>query len=332
MADELKAPPRNYLLGLLADALGGVGQYAEKRDYQGNTLNPPLNAIVGLLGIPGAARTVDRLSYGEPITNAGKGSYRPMIPQDTVDAAGLLGIASKPLARGALNASDAAVRAIAQNPRANSMNAIAAAGQLRPAVGLTEQQSRAERMAAMGLEDGWFRGGAAPVDNKRTGPWYTRDADEAAAYAKRSGGEVREYAIPSGGYLDASRGYSSKLAHDIAAILDDPYYGKQGSQLAKELRTFGPGEGISGGSVWQALESRYGNDGAAEVLTKLGAFKGVKGIAGPDEAYVFKNGAVRDAKRAAFDLSRYNVDDITAGLAGVGLLGGSAVLASRDSD
>ena len=91
-------------------------------------------------------------------------------------------------------------------------------------------------MAQMGLEGGWYRGGVKP-DGKRTGPWYTKDAEEAAAYAKRQGenGDVREYAIPAAGYLKASGGYPSRLAHDVAKILDDPYYGKQGAQLAKEL-------------------------------------------------------------------------------------------------
>lgn len=176
---------------------------------------------------------------------------------------------------------------------------------------LTESE-RASNMAQMGLERGWYRGGPQIVDGKRSGPWYTRDADEAAKYAERFGksSDVREYAIPKNGFLDAGLSYSHKLPNDLAGILESPYYGKQGSQLAKEFRTFGDGERISGASVWQALESRFGNDGAAEVLSKLGAFKGVKGITGGPEAYVFKSAPVRDANKAAFDISRIAQDDI----------------------
>lgn len=187
---------------------------------------------------------------------------------------------------------------------------------------------KAARMAAMGVEGGWYRGGAAPENGRRTGPWYTKDKSEAESYAKRFGsnGDVREYAIPSNRFLNASGGYPSRLAHDLADLLDQPYYGKQGSSLAKEFRSFKPDEPISGGTVWQALESRFGNDGAADVLSQLQggkAFKGVKGIAGPDEALVFKNHPVRDVEKAAFDPSKYGVDDIY-GRASTGLLGAIA--------
>ncbi len=172
-------------------------------------------------------------------------------------------------------------------------------------------------MEQMGLERGWYRGGAKPgPDGRRTGPWYTQSADDSAGYAAGRGGDVREYAIPKDGYLMADRGYSSRLAHDVAKILGDPYYGKQGQHLAKELRTFGPNEGLTGGQLWQSLEARFGNDGAAEVLTKLNVFKGAKGMTGGPEAYVFKNHPVRDAQRAKFALDKYSVDNIMAGTAG----------------
>lgn len=176
--------------------------------------------------------------------------------------------------------------------------------------------TRAEKMAAMGMERGWFRGGRAPANGRRTGAWYTQDADEAANYAKRFGnaGDVREYAIPkTSGFLRSDKSYQSRLAHDLADLLSDPYYGKPGQQLAKEFRTFGPDERINGSAVWQALESRFGNDGAAEVLTKLGngrAFSGVTGMTGGPEAMVFAGHPVRDAMRASFDPAKYAVDDI----------------------
>lgn len=195
---------------------------------------------------------------------------------------------------------------------------------------------RATRMQAMNMERGWWRGGQKiGPDNKRSGPWYTQDAQEAADYAKRFGpnADVREYAIPAGMYLEGGKPYSSRLAYDLAGVLDDPYFGKAGKQLATELRTYGKDEAISGATVWQVLESRFGNDGAAEVLGRLGAFKGVKGVTGGPEAYVFKNSPVRDANRAQFDPDRRGMDDIYGaatlpmlGVLGVGSAGLSALL------
>jgi hypothetical protein len=182
------------------------------------------------------------------------------------------------------------------------------------AAGLTKiPPTQAAKMQAMGMEGGWFRGGDVPT-GKRTGPWYTHDAQEATGYAARRGGDVREYAIPSGNYLNAGSSYSSKLAHDVAKVLDDPSFGKRGSQLATELRSFGPDEKITGGQLWQALEARFGNDGAAQAVSRLNAFNGVKGITGGPEVYVFPTAPVRDAARAAFDPAKRGLDDIFAGV------------------
>ena len=75
------------------------------------------------------------------------------------------------------------------------------------------------------------------------------------------------------------------------------------------------------------MESRFGNDGAADVLQRLGSFKGAKGMTGGPEAYVFKGAPVRDANKAAFDLSKYAVDDIygKTTLPMLGAVGGTAL-------
>jgi len=65
MTDEINATPRKRILGLLADGLQGVDDFASKPfGYD----NPPANAIIGLLGAPAIANTLNRLSYGEPLT------------------------------------------------------------------------------------------------------------------------------------------------------------------------------------------------------------------------------------------------------------------------
>lgn len=184
------------------------------------------------------------------------------------------------------------------------------AGKLANAKSLPmDEASRAARMEQMGLERGWFRAGDTIVDGKRNGNWYTQDKAEAAGYLKPNG-DLREYAIPKKGFLEAEKPYSSKLAHDVADILENDFYGKLGAQLAKELRTFGPNEGLTGGQLWQSLEARFGNDGAADVVQKLNNFSGVKGITRGDEAYVFPTKPVRDANKSVLDPSMASKNDI----------------------
>ncbi len=106
-------------------------------------------------------------------------------------------------------------------------------------------------------------------------------------------------------------------------------------QYGKEVSIHLFEQEISGGTVWQVLESRFGNDGAADVLEKLGKFKGARGFSAPGEVYVFKSSQVRDAEKAAFDPARVNDPSIygratapvllgTAGFGASGLLGQSA--------
>jgi hypothetical protein len=195
-----------------------------------------------------------------------------------------------------------------------------------------DEAARATRMNEMGLERGWYRAGGKIVDGKRNGNMYTQDQTEAAGYL-RPGGDLREYAIPKGPFLHAEKGYSSRLAHNVANVVDNEFYGKQGEQLAKELRTYGPNEGLTGGQLWQSLEARFGNDGAAEILEKLGDFSGAKGFTRADEAYVFPTKPVRDASKAVFDPSMKNKDNIYGKidpmlLFSLGLGSGGAALAS----
>lgn len=184
------------------------------------------------------------------------------------------------------------------------------------AVANDDEPQRLARMQAMGLERGWYRGGVAPMDGRRTGPWYSRDADEAAGYAKRFGdkADVREYAIPKEDMLFRTyMSYPSRMAHDLADVVSGHEWGPKGAQLAKELRSYAPSDRVPGYEVWQALESRFGNDGAAAALSKLmggKAFSGATGMTNDGAVLVFPHAPVRDAARAAFDPSRAGVDDI----------------------
>ena len=88
LLDAISPTPRNKVLGLLSDLFGSVDAYANKPQpgMPMGKANPVLGLLSDAFGIGGTARTLDRLSYGEPITNIGKANV-PLIPQDTADAA-----------------------------------------------------------------------------------------------------------------------------------------------------------------------------------------------------------------------------------------------------
>ena len=84
---QMRATPRNKLMGLLADSLGGVRDYANAPDptMPGGLANPPLSMLSNLLSLPSLATTAQRASYGEPLTNAGKANV-PFLKPETADA------------------------------------------------------------------------------------------------------------------------------------------------------------------------------------------------------------------------------------------------------
>lgn len=90
--DRIAPTPRNRLLGQLADAIIAADSYAQKPDsvMPMGKANPPLALASQFLGIGGLGRTLDRMSYGEPVTNLGKANV-PLIPDDTFEAATAVG-------------------------------------------------------------------------------------------------------------------------------------------------------------------------------------------------------------------------------------------------
>lgn len=82
MADSMQATPRKgWLPGKLSDFIQSADQFARKPfGYD----NPPAAYLSDFLGVPQIARTLDRYSYGEPLTT-GRGMTTQMRP-DTADA------------------------------------------------------------------------------------------------------------------------------------------------------------------------------------------------------------------------------------------------------
>ena len=217
--------------------------------------------------------------------------------------------------KGGVKANQAMDAAIANAQRPNTLNTPGYKGQ-RGAAALPDlpmdEESRMERMKSLGLERGWYRGGPRPNEaGNKTGNFYTLSPDEAAGYAKRfKNPDVREYAIPTGPYLQSDRGYKPRLGEALAKILEDPYYGKEGARLAKEFRSYGPDEYINGSAIMQSLEAAFGNQGMGEVLDKLKYFKGAMGHLNNGEVQLFPSAMVRDANKAKFDPAASMKNDI----------------------
>lgn len=118
--DRIAPTPRNRVLGLLADALAEMEEKA-KTVRQPNPLmmvpsllggQTPQTAIMNLLGIPALQKTVERMSYGEPLTT-GSGMTTKLRPETTeaaMLAAGVAGPAAKATERAAMAAGRAGER------------------------------------------------------------------------------------------------------------------------------------------------------------------------------------------------------------------------------
>lgn len=91
MADKIQATPRNPFLGLLSDAYGWMQSPQRTQQLQG---------FAGLLGTTGIPQTIERMAYGEPLTNIGRANV-PLLKPETADA--LMNVApfAGPAARGA---------------------------------------------------------------------------------------------------------------------------------------------------------------------------------------------------------------------------------------
>lgn len=78
--DSVQAQPQNAALGRIADFLKQT--YSPQRTQQ-------MQGTMEFLGVPALARTAERLSYGQPITNINKANV-PLLPDDTAEAAMLV--------------------------------------------------------------------------------------------------------------------------------------------------------------------------------------------------------------------------------------------------
>ncbi len=108
--DRIGAPPRNEYLGALADFL--AQSYAPQRTQQ-------MQGMAKFLSVPAVSQTLDRLSYGEPLTTGAGGlGGTTRIRPEAIEAAMAVAPLAQPVTMATLAASRAATRAALAGGRA----------------------------------------------------------------------------------------------------------------------------------------------------------------------------------------------------------------------
>ena len=102
--DSVRVTPQNATLGSIAEFL--KQSYSPERTQQ-------MQGIMEFMGMPAVARTVERMSYGQPLTNINKANV-PLLPEDTAEAAMVIGPMAGPLGRVAKTAGKAGARVVGQ--------------------------------------------------------------------------------------------------------------------------------------------------------------------------------------------------------------------------
>lgn len=127
----IQPTPRSQAWGVPADLLKKVQDFGETPF---GLPNPPVKLLMEMFGVPAIQRTMDKLSYGEPITNLGKANV-PLLPQDTAEAAlsvvpGLGAAATKAPKLAVAGAKNLAVPRL-QSKMASQLGAVRLGGQER---------------------------------------------------------------------------------------------------------------------------------------------------------------------------------------------------------
>ena len=270
--DQMQAPPRRPVFGAIADALGALNDYATKPDkaMPGGLANPPLSMLAQALSLPSLAKTADRMSYGDPLTNS-KAANVPFFKPETADALMMAPVSP----RGALAAvtggmGDAGVaKAIFAGITAKTADKTALA--------------QAEKLTAAGTDPrkiwkdtGWMKGG--------DGKWRFEIDDSAA--------KARDYQLtPREAYQQARQEAAWSGGDPARAASMNDYAGMPVSAIRAEFKRTG-GE-ISAAAIagdkpkaMQLLDDRRGLDA---LLTEMG-----NRPAGPMSAYL-KHGELGQA-------------------------------------
>jgi hypothetical protein len=170
--DRIGPTPRNEYLGALADFL--ARSYAPQRTQQ-------MQGVAQFLGVPAVSQTLDRLSYGEPLTTgAGGVGGTTRVRPEALEAAMTLA----PLYRPAGMVAKEAVAMTKGLPVGMSTKAVGGTGFLRPSVAgpqdealrLAQQRALqmgqsadpATRMLQQGFEPDWYHGTTGDITKFRS--------------------------------------------------------------------------------------------------------------------------------------------------------------------
>jgi hypothetical protein len=223
MADNIRATPRNELLGLLADAMyGGLEYMKDPRRTQ------QMQGLAGLLESTGIPKTTERMAYGEPLTNIGAANV-PLLKPETAEA--MMTVA--PFLPKGMKMTEGMPVGMSIKPVRGTQQAALDLAQQRAALpveqgglGLLAENTPEMRAAAMGFDTPAYRGYQFGTGrNKNT--FYTDNPEIASQYAVKSGGA--QYEINAGGdrYLfdtleEAKRAQKSSVGGKIKKLKNSP--------------------------------------------------------------------------------------------------------------
>jgi hypothetical protein len=224
MADYIRPTPRNPILGLLADALtGGVQYMRDPRRAQ------QMQGLGGLLAETGIPATMERLSYGEPLTT-GRGMTTRLRPEAEA-ALMTLGPEAVPIGRGAMAGVKAAERGAMAAGRAGERYAERVVPQVMERGGLPAQML--EGMASQTVSPLTVYHGS-PYRFNRFDPTKIGSGEGAQAYG---------HGLYFAESPDVAKGYRNKLNDpiidsvkaDLYEIAGDPQWSVQAFDASGKL-------------------------------------------------------------------------------------------------
>lgn len=230
MADRIQATPRNALLGYLADAIASADAYAQRPDptMPMGRANPALGVLSNALSIPAVAQTLDRLSYGEPLTT-GSGwttRARPEAVEAAMTLAPVAAAGARYTGKAANALADFGVRKITGNPLATATGVLDYAARMKPATPATVWHGSPHKFDAFDSSKIGTGEGAQAYGH---GIYFAESPDVAASYIQSNDKlSVADYALRSAGgdVRKARRGlleqYQKARANYLATINDGP--------------------------------------------------------------------------------------------------------------
>lgn len=272
--DTIAQTPRNRFLAQIADALLAADAYTQKADpaMPMGKANPPLALASQFLGLGGLARTADRLSYGEPITNLGKANV-PLLPSDTADAIGAVGPVTGAAVKTAQGAKKVAL-ALADAGFGGPVGKSAQRGAIRvggdPSL-MPSHETSTENLART-LNNGTMELYSPSIGIKKE-----------ALMSGFSGGGVPVNLIPKVGAYDPQNSVSTLFNRDAYTPRWRDYPGKIVKDVSRRMEDLGGTVSQASGAARDRLDDRLYNHGVPEITEYLKGAEGGRYTTTPDK-------------------------------------------------